>query len=410
MDKTIFSIKQFLYTAIEGPHADTLIFLIIFSGIILIALAAYYACKGILRLVGIAINKTPTTWDDDLIDGHFLRGVSQLAPALIVDWLLPAFFRANESDYVHWIKVCTSFYILWALVRIIIILINNLYTAISKREDTRIYAVKGIFQMLKLITFCIGIIFGISILIGKAPVAIFTALGASAAVLSLVFKDTILGLVASVQLTANKMLHKGDWIIADKHQADGEVIDVSLTTVKIRNWDKSITTIPPYALISESFRNYQPMRDGEGRRIDRSLFIDVNSVRFLNSQEIARLGNNGFINNITTDTPSHLVNLTEFRLYLERYIGTLKEVNKNMLYMVRQMPPTQSGIPLQLYLFTSSTDWKEYERFQADLFDHIYAVVGEFGLRIFQTPSGRDISALAISATNQAQDSLSNKT
>lgn len=410
MDKTIFSIKQFLYTAIEGPHADTLIFLIIFSGIILIALAAYYACKGILRLVGIAINKTPTTWDDDLIDGHFLRGVSQLAPALIVDWLLPAFFRANESDYVHWIKVCTSFYILWALVRIIIILINNLYTAISKREDTRIYAVKGIFQMLKLITFCIGIIFGISILIGKAPVAIFTALGASAAVLSLVFKDTILGLVASVQLTANKMLHKGDWIIADKHQADGEVIDVSLTTVKIRNWDKSITTIPPYALISESFRNYQPMRDGEGRRIDRSLFIDVNSVRFLNSQEIARLGNNGFINNITTDTPSHLVNLTEFRLYLERYIGSLKEVNKNMLYMVRQMPPTQSGIPLQLYLFTSSTDWKEYERFQADLFDHIYAVVGEFGLRIFQTPSGRDISALAISATNQAQDSLSNKT
>lgn len=410
MDKTIFSIKQFLYTAIEGPHADTLIFLIIFSGIILIALAAYYACKGILRLVGIAINKTPTTWDDDLIDGHFLRGVSQLAPALIVDWLLPAFFRANESDYVHWIKVCTSFYILWALVRIIIILINNLYTAISKREDTRIYAVKGIFQMLKLITFCIGIIFGISILIGKAPVAIFTALGASAAVLSLVFKDTILGLVASVQLTANKMLHKGDWIIADKHQADGEVIDVSLTTVKIRNWDKSITTIPPYALISESFRNYQPMRDGKGRRIDRSLFIDVNSVRFLNSQEIARLGNNGFINNITTDTPSHLVNLTEFRLYLERYIGTLKEVNKNMLYMVRQMPPTQSGIPLQLYLFTSSTDWKEYERFQADLFDHIYAVVGEFGLRIFQTPSGRDISALAISATNQAQDSLSNKT
>lgn len=394
MEKTIIAIKLFLHAHIQGEHQTQIITFMLLAAIFLTALAAYYICKWLLYLVGIAIDKSPTKWDDDLIDHRFMRAVSQLAPALTVNWLLPAFFRVNESDSVHWIKVLTSFYILWAVVRIAVIFIENLYKAMSHRKRTQPYAVKGIFQMLKLVMIGIGIIIGISILIGKEPIAILTALGASAAILMLVFKDTILGLVASVQLTANKMLHKGDWIVAEKHGANGEVEDVSLTTVKVRNWDNSISTIPPYALISDSFRNYQPMRRSGGRRVERSVYIDAESIRFCTESELLELDRRGWLENIPVDRAARQVNLTLLRRYLEKYIARHKDVNPDMLHMVRQMQPTPSGLPLQLYFFTHRTGWKDFEHVQADIFDHVYAVIQEFGLRIFQTPSGTDIASL----------------
>ena len=330
-----------------------------------------------------------------------MRAASQLAPALTIDWLLPAFFRANEADYVHWIKLLTSFYILWAVVRIVVIFIENLYKAMSKRKRTRPYAVKGIFQMLKLVIIGLGVIIGISMLIGKEPIAILTALGASAAILMLVFKDTILGLVASVQLTANKMLHKGDWIVADKYGANGEVEDVSLTTVKIRNWDNSVSTIPPYMLVSDSFRNYQPMRKSGGRRVERSLYIDVNSVRFCTEAELLELERRGWLDGLPIDRAARQVNLTLLRRYLENYISHHHEVNAAMLHMVRQMQPTPSGLPLQLYFFTHRTGWKDFEHVQADIFDHVYAVIREFGLRVFQAPAGTDITEAATISTDR---------
>lgn len=394
MEKTIIAIKIFLHAHIQGEHQTQIITFMLLAAIFLTAMVAYYICKWLLYLVGIAIDKSPTKWDDDLIDHRFMRAVSQLAPALTVNWLLPAFFRANESDSVHWIKVLTSFYILWAVVRIAVIFIENLYKAMSHRKRTQSYAVKGIFQMLKLVMIGIGIIIGISILIGKEPIAILTALGASAAILMLVFKDTILGLVASVQLTANKMLHKGDWIVAEKHGANGEVEDVSLTTVKVRNWDNSISTIPPYALISDSFRNYQPMRRSGGRRVERSIYIDAESIRFCTEAELLELDRRGWLENIPVDRAARQVNLTLLRRYLEKYIARHKDVNPDMLHMVRQMQPTPSGLPLQLYFFTHRTGWKDFEHVQADIFDHVYAVIQEFGLRIFQTPSGTDIASL----------------
>lgn len=394
MEKTIIAIKIFLHAHIQGEHQTQIITFMLLAAIFLTAMVAYYICKWLLYLVGIAIDKSPTKWDDDLIDHRFMRAVSQLAPALIVNWFLPAFFRANESDSVHWIKVLTSFYILWAVVRIAVIFIENLYKAMSHRKRTQPYAVKGIFQMLKLVMIGIGIIIGISILIGKEPIAILTALGASAAILMLVFKDTILGLVASVQLTANKMLHKGDWIVAEKHGANGEVEDVSLTTVKVRNWDNSISTIPPYALISDSFRNYQPMRRSGGRRVERSIYIDAESIRFCTEAELLELDRQGWLENIPVDRAARQVNLTLLRRYLEKYIARHKDVNPDMLHMVRQMQPTPSGLPLQLYFFTHRTGWKDFEHVQADIFDHVYAVIQEFGLRIFQTPSGTDIASL----------------
>lgn len=394
MEKTIIAIKIFLHAHIQGEHQTQIITFMLLAAIFLTAMVAYYICKWLLYLVGIAIDKSPTKWDDDLIDHRFMRAVSQLAPALTVNWFLPAFFRANESDSVHWIKVLTSFYILWAVVRIAVIFIENLYKAMSHRKRTQPYAVKGIFQMLKLVMIGIGIIIGISILIGKEPIAILTALGASAAILMLVFKDTILGLVASVQLTANKMLHKGDWIVAEKHGANGEVEDVSLTTVKVRNWDNSISTIPPYALISDSFRNYQPMRRSGGRRVERSIYIDAESIRFCTEAELLELDRRGWLENIPVDRAARQVNLTLLRRYLKKYIARHKDVNPDMLHMVRQMQPTPSGLPLQLYFFTHRTGWKDFEHVQADIFDHVYAVIQEFGLRIFQTPSGTDIASL----------------
>lgn len=388
-------IKSFLLDHFPGEYGHLAVTAILMTGIAALAIIAYYLTKFILYLLQFLIEKSPTTWDDEMLNHRLMKGISQLAPALVVNKLLPAFFTKADGETITWIKTLTSFYILWAIIIIVSRLIGNLYNAFHRRDNLRPYAVKGIFQMVRLIVYGIGIIIGISILIGKEPIVILTALGASAAVLMLIFKDTILGLVASVQLTANKMLHRGDWIIADSHKANGEVEDISLTTVKVRNWDNSITTIPPYALISESFRNYQPMRRAGGRRVDRSIFIDVNTVRFLTPEETARLAEEGWLSGLDDIAQADkIINLALLRKYLEHFLTHHPEVNTDMLLMIRQMEPTPSGLPLQLYFFTNATEWKAFERVQSDIFDHVYATVGRFGLRIFQTPAGTDIKAI----------------
>lgn len=395
MMESFQELRRYLAVNVDQVYDIHLSPIIILLGIALVAVLSYYLCKLILYGVESLIALTPTKWDDDLLNRRFMRAVSQIAPALVVNWLLPAFFTSRDGETIHWLKNLTSLYILWAVIYIVRISIDNLYVAVRNREAVRKYAVKGIFQMLKLIAIGVGIIVGISILIGREPMVILTTLGASAAVLMLVFKDTILGLVASVQLTANNMLHRGDWIVVDRHQANGEVEDVSLTTVKVRNWDNSITTIPPYALVSESFRNYQPMRDLGGRRVERAIFIDVNSIGFLGDDELRQLHDAGWLEGLSLEKARHQVNLSLLRRYLERYLATHHDVNNAMLYMVRQMEPTPSGLPLQLYFFTRSTAWKDFEHIQSDIFDHVYAVIRRFGLRIFQTPAGLDVKSLA---------------
>lgn len=361
--------------------------------IALAAVACYYLTLYVLKVIAHIVEKSPTTWDDDLLTTKILKAVSQLTPAVIVAVLMPRVF-GPESDTFMWIHVLTRFYVLWASVRIVVIFIGNLYEALSHREKYRAYAVQGIFQMLKLISICIGAIIAVSILINRSPVAILTALGASAAVLMLVFRDTILGLVASVQLSSNKMLKKGDWIVADKSGANGEVIDVSLTTVKVRNWDNSVTTIPPYSLVSESFKNFQPMKESGGRRVSRSVFIDVNTVRFLDSEEIEALQARGWLDGLKPGEAGKVVNLQLLRRYLERFLETNSNVNTSMTFMVRQMEPTPAGLPLELYFFLKDTEWKSFEHLQSDIFDHVYAVIREFGLAIYQAPAGTDIAVL----------------
>lgn len=385
------TIYDFLAEHVTGGGSDIIIVSTLLAITAASAVLCYYATKIILRLLERLVLRSPTEWDDDLVNMRLLKAISQLAPAICVRWMLPGFFSAHPVAF-KWLSSITSLYIVVAVVLIITIFIGNFYQALSRRDRTRPYAVKGIFQMLKLIFICLGAIVGLSIIIGRSPVVIFTALGASAAVLMLVFKDTILGLVASIQLTANKMVQRGDWIVDDKHGINGEVLDVSLTTVKVKNWDNSVSTIPPYNLVSESFRNYDPMRVDGARRIERAIYIDINTVRFLAAAEIEELRSEGFLEGIDTEKATQIVNLGLLRRYLENYLATHPLVNKEMIYMVRQMNPTQAGLPLQLYFFTTITQWKEYEGIQSDIFDHVFAVVNRFGLAIFQSPAGTDLS------------------
>ena len=386
-------IRPFLSTLISCPGNGIIIDAILVAAIAAVSVAVYYVAKPVLGFIEKIVLRSPTDWDDDLINARLLQAVAQLAPAIAVRWLIPGLF-GGTADSVHWLSALTSLYIVGAIVWIIVILIGNLYTAFLHRPQLKAYAVKGVFQMFKLIVIGVGVIIGLSILVGKTPIVILSALGASAAVLMLVFQDTILGLVASIQLTANKMLQRGDWIEDKSHDVNGEVLEVTLTAVKVKNWDNSVSTVPPYSLMKGSFRNYQPMRRSGGRRVERSIFIDINTVRFCTENELAELERRGFIAGDDIAKASGTVNLRLLRLYLERYLGTHPDVNHDMMYMIRQLDPTPSGLPLELYFFLSTVEWKEFERQASDIFDHVYAVVQLFGLSIFQTPAGTDFARI----------------
>ena len=377
------SINTLLKENISGPYAEALIIGIELIGMALIAIVSYHAFRKVEAIAMHFISKSSTTWDDDLLNDRFLRAVSNLMPALVVYYLSPLVFSSITGS-AGWVHAATECYILWTIIFIGLVFVSNLFNALSNRERLKAYAIKGIFQMVKLVLIGIGVIMTISIIIDKSPTSILMALGASAAILVIVFKDALLGLVASVQLTANDMLKKGDWIVMDSSGANGEVIDISLTTVKVRNWDNTVTTIPPYALISTSFQNYQPMRHSGGRRISRSILIDAASVRFCTPEEIADLQKEGWLDSDTFDPEVKQINLQLLRCYLEKYISSREDIRKDMLTLVRQMDPTPTGLPLQLYCFCAYTDWKEYERVQSEIFDHVYAVVPKFGLRIYQ--------------------------
>ena len=255
----------------------------------------------------------------------------------------------------------------------------------------------------------------VSILIGKSPAILLTGLGASAAVIMLVFRDSILGFVSGIQLSANDMLKVGDWITVPKYGADGSVIEVSLTTVKVQNWDNTIVTLPPYLLVSDSFQNWRGMQASGGRRVKRSVNLDMTSVKFCTPDMLARYRNIDIIREYIDQTEQrveeynavhgirpgerkinglHQTNLGVFRAYLERYLRDEVPVNKGMALMVRQLQPTETGLPMELYFFTDTVVWVDYERIQSDVFDHVLAVIPEFDLRVFQNPSGSDIEAL----------------
>ena len=230
----------------------------------------------------------------------------------------------------------------------------------------------------------VGVIVAIAILMDSDATSIIAGLGASAAVLMLIFKDSILGLVAGVQLSANDMLRPGDWITMSKYGANGFVEEVSLTIVKVRNFDKTVTTIPPYALVSDSFQNWRGMWDTGARRIMRSVYIDVTTVRFCTADELAGYVADGLVDGSLAEVGHPVENLKVYRQYLKNYLASHPEVDKEQMLMVRQLQPTPEGVPVEIYCFTTTTVWPEYERIQSDIFDHVLAITPRFGLKVFQ--------------------------
>lgn len=357
--------------------------------ILLLFYVSRVACRRIIvPAINILTRKTATDWDDILLNEKALKMMCDLLVAFSLLVLAPFWINEKTTLYIIAVRACYV-YITVVVTRLICNLLESLYRISNEAKKTKNHTLQGVFQMLKIVFICIGAIVVIGIVIDKDPTNLLTGIGASAAILMLVFKDSIMGLVAGVQLAANDMLRPGDWIEMPKYGADGFVTEVTLTTVKVQNWDKTITTIPPYALVSDSFQNWRGMFDSGGRRIKRSIYIDMNSVGFCNSEQIKRLVNKGYI---TEENKEKSVNLTLFREWLEEWLRNHPKVNKEMIVMVRQLQPTPQGLPLELYFFFDGTMWVPYEHLQAEIFEYIFALLPEFGLRTFQSPTGSDIN------------------
>lgn len=377
-----------------GITADSrawLYWLIAIAAIALVVFMADVVCRRLLLpLVKRLTRATRAAWDDILLSDTMLKDVSRLVPPILIAVLMPLAFSHGHPTLDFLLKV-NLIYLIAIIAKLLCTSLSALYDLSSHQDRLKNHPIKGIYQMLKIVVICVALIIVVSILINKNPGYILTALGASAAVLMLVFKDSIMGLVAGIQLSANDMLRPGDWITMPKYGADGDVIEVTLTTVKVQNWDKTITTVPPYALVSDSFQNWRGMRDSGGRRVKRSVYIDMRSITFCTEEQMADFERRGWLEGIERED-KFAVNLHVFRNYLERYLRQHHRVNQNMIIMVRQLQPTAQGLPLELYFFSDGTDWVPYEHLQSEIFEHVFAVMPTFGLRVFQSPMGIDFS------------------
>lgn len=356
--------------------------------IVLLAWLADFLCrKLIMPTIKALVKKTTTTWDDHLLNDQVLRNFCHIVPSLVIYLFLPFAFN-DKPMWLSFLIKLSEIYIIATSLKLISSFIKSIYLLSEEKEKSseRNRPLKGIFQMLQVVNICVGLILVFSVLLEKSPIDLFVGLGAAATILMLVFKDTIVGLVSGVQLSANDMLRPGDWITLPKHNADGVVFEVNLTTVKVRNWDNTTVTIPPYVLVSDSFQNWRGMQDSNGRRIKRSINIDMTHVRFCTTEEYATYQAKGLIEANEAD----ITNLTVFRRYLMQYLRQHPRVNKDMTLMVRQLQPTSCGIPLELYFFSTNKQWVAYETLQSDVFDYVMAILPSFGLRVFQIPSGQD--------------------
>ena len=391
MDNLNREIAVFLYNL--GIDKDNLSWGTRITLLVGILLIAYIFTKIFHYLIMPAIHKitarTKATWDDYLFNERMLSAVCRLIPPILIYIMLPFAFE-NAPDILGISQKICLIYLIIVTLRLINAFLNSLYEISNEHESLKNRPLKGIYQMINLVSIGIGIILIISTLMNQDATTILAGLGASAAVLMLIFKDSILGLVAGVQLSANDMLRPGDWITMDKYGANGYVIEVSLTTVKVQNFDKTITTIPPYALVSDSFQNWRGMWQSGSRRIKRQLFFDVNTIRFCTDQEIKEYTEKEWISKEEAEN-GQIVNLLVFRNFAMNYLSNHPKINHEFLQMVRQMEPTTEGLPLEIYCFATTTEWPVYEAIQAEAFDYLIASVPQFGLKLFQRPSGVDI-------------------
>jgi miniconductance mechanosensitive channel len=387
---------------------DTIAAFLLFMGFIILSILTYFIARKVLLTIIIrASRKSETKWDDVLVEKKFFGYLSNLIPAYIIYILTPLIFE----DYPQTASTLQT--ILSAGMVIFLILAINAFLNASAviYQDFSVAKskpIKGYVQVAKIIVFFIGAIAVLAHLFGKNPLGIIGGLGAFSAVLMLVFKDPILGFAAGIQLSVNKMLNPGDWISMPKFDTDGTVIDISLTTVKVQNWDRSISTIPTYSLITDSFKNWKGMEESDGRRIKRWINIDMKSIRFCTPQMLKKFEKIEYLKDYITAKQveleaynfSHKVddsimvngrrqtNIGVFRAYLGEYLRNHPDINEEMTFMVRQLQPSEKGLPIEIYVFSKQKAWEKYEALQSDIFDHVLAVIPEFDLRIFQNRTG----------------------
>lgn len=407
-------IKIFESSGLSNNAATNLSMIIVIIIAIILAVLLDRILYGIgKKVLTKAVAKTATNWDDILLKNKLLTRVIHLIPAFFLLSLDNAIFYENlnwQSIYIAAIELY--------LIILIIIIVNSFLRSINEiyltYEGSKNRPIKGYIQTIQIIAVIFGIITAISILLGQSLIVIVGGMGAFAAVLMLIFKDSILGFVAGIQISFNDLVRLGDWISIPKFGADGVVMDIALTTIKIQNWDKTISTVPSYSLISDSFQNWRGMEESGGRRIKRSIYIDMNSIRFCDKELLDKLSKIQIIKEYIESTETLLkkhnetfgidsdilvngrrqTNIGIFRAYLKAYLKRKTEINTEMTFLVRQLQPTEHGIPIEIYVFSKVQEWGEYENIQADIFDHVLAAVPQFELRIFQNPSGGDFQKI----------------
>lgn len=377
--------KILISWGIDPKIADTFDEIIIATFLIIIAFAVDYICQ--LIFVG-GMKKvsqhTRFQWDTLLINRKVIHNLVHTLPAILVYALLPvAFIRGKELLIISQ-KICASYIVFVLLLAIngFILVILDLY---NEKPISKNRPIKGFMQVLQVLVFFIGGIVIIGILIGKSPATLFAGLGASAAILMLIFKDSILGFVAGIQLSANDMLRPGDWITVPSSNANGIVLEITLNTVKIKNFDNTISTIPPYALVNNSFQNWRGMTESDGRRVAKSIFLDLTTIKFCTPEMLDTFRKEiSLLADYQPEKNAVPTNSQIFRIYVERYLRSLPVVNQDLDLIIRQLQSTEYGVPIEIYFFSRNKVWAEYERIQSDIFDHFFAMIPKFELKVYQ--------------------------
>jgi miniconductance mechanosensitive channel len=386
-----------------------IIFLIVL--VVVAVLLDVFLKRFLLKLVNHLVGKTKMQLDDVMVKCGVFSKLAHLVPGILVYLVLP-FINFNDSVK-GYLQVVVVVYLLLVGLFTISAFLESISILLQGKKRYEHIPVRGFIQVLQIILFLGGSLCCLAIIMGKSPLFLLGSFGAFTAIIMLIFKDSILGLVAGVQLSANKMLNLGDWLEMPKYGADGDVIEISLTTVKVQNWDKTITTVPSYALISDSFKNWKGMTESGGRRIKRAIYIDMTSIKFLDDSMIDKFKKMEILKSYIekhvseledfnkdhnlSESPINgrkLTNVGTFRAYLVAYLKNNPMINKDMTFIIRQLAPTSEGLPLEVYVFCKDNVWANYEGIQSDIFDHILASIGEFDLRVYQSPTGADFKQL----------------
>lgn len=384
-------------------------------GFIFLALACYVSHIVARRILLAWIHKiaqmSSATWDDVLVEHKLFDRLAHLAPAVVLQAGAPFFFP-HSPDIVAFLQRINDFYIIWVAVAVSFSLLNAAATFyLTSPKSTKEFPIKVIVQVFQIIVVFIGAIFGLAILLNESPLVLLSGLGAITAVLLIIFRDALLGFTAGIQIAVNRLVAVGDWIVMPKYDADGTVTEIALTTVRVQNWDNTFTIIPTYALISDSFKNWRSVFEMGARRIKRSINIDIDSVKFLDEAAIERFSKIKYIAEYIEQRRAEalhegsaglvderrITNLGAFRAYVFNYLRNHPKIHKQMTLNVRHLQPTENGIPVEIWAYTTETSFVNYENVQAEIFNHIIAIVPEFELRIFQRPTGYDMRQMYLS-------------